>query len=113
MHNLVNFFKILADENRVRILALLSQRKMCVCELAPIIGVTQPSISRHLKAMKAANLLVEAQEGFWTNYALKIQDPIMQKIWQQMQVMVQADSVMQADLKVAQQSVRREVLCKQ
>ena len=64
-------FKIFADKNRLRILKLLEQRKMCVCELASVLKVTQPSVSRHLRLMKEAGLVGDEQDGFWTNYFLK------------------------------------------
>jgi len=62
--------KALADKNRIRILKLLENKKMCVCELACILGITQPSISRHLKKLKSADLIKAEQDGFWTNYML-------------------------------------------
>ena len=64
------FFKIFADKNRLRILKLLERRKMCVCELAFVLGVTQPSVSRHLKKMKETGLIGDEQDRFWTNYYL-------------------------------------------
>lgn len=66
-----NLFKIFADKNRLRILKLLAARKMCVCELTYVLGVTQPSISRHLKKMRKAGLIGAEQDGLWTNYFLK------------------------------------------
>lgn len=68
METLTTHLKTLADGNRLRILALLSERKMCVCELAFILGVTQPSISRHLKKLSQAGLIEREQNGFWTDY---------------------------------------------
>ncbi len=71
MEELTKLFKILSDLNRLRIIALLMQRKMCVCEIAFALGVTQPAVSRHLKKMKAVGLVGDEQDGFWTNYSLK------------------------------------------
>lgn len=70
MDELAKLFKILSDVNRLRIFALLSERKMCVCELAFALGVTQPAVSRHLKKMKGAGLIGDEQDGHWTNYFL-------------------------------------------
>jgi ArsR family transcriptional regulator, arsenate/arsenite/antimonite-responsive transcriptional repressor len=52
MKDIEGLFKALADKNRIRILKLLESRKCCVCELADLLGITQPSISRHLKKLK-------------------------------------------------------------
>ena len=70
MKQLEKVFKVLADKNRLRILKLLEKKKMCVCELAYILGITQPSTSRHLKKLRGAGLIKDEQEGFWTNYFL-------------------------------------------
>lgn len=63
-------FKSFADKNRLRILKLLEYKDFCVCELAFIIGITQPSISRHLTKLKTTGLITSYQESFWTNYSL-------------------------------------------
>ncbi|MDI6800395.1 MAG: metalloregulator ArsR/SmtB family transcription factor [Actinomycetota bacterium] len=70
MDELAKLFKTLSDVNRLRIFALLSERKMCVCELAFALGVTQPAVSRHLKRMKEVGLIGDEQDGHWTNYFL-------------------------------------------
>ena len=68
MDRFARVFKVFSDKNRLRIISLLSNRKMCVCELAFVLGVTQPSISRHLKKMKKAGIVQDEKDGFWTNY---------------------------------------------
>lgn len=73
---LSQLFKSLQDTNRLRIIVLLSKRKLCVCEIAYVLGVTQPSISRHLKRLKELNLIVEEQDSFWTNYSLSTGDGV-------------------------------------
>jgi ArsR family transcriptional regulator len=71
MKELDKIFKALADKNRLRILKLLENKKMCVCELAFVLGITQPSVSRHLRKLESVNLAGREQEGFWTNYYIK------------------------------------------
>ncbi|MFA5362371.1 MAG: metalloregulator ArsR/SmtB family transcription factor [Candidatus Omnitrophota bacterium] len=63
--------KALADKNRLRIIKLLEARTLCVCELAYVLGITQPSVSRHLRKLRSAGLVECAQDHFWTNYYLK------------------------------------------
>ena len=70
MKTLEKTLKALADKNRIRILKLLENKKMCVCELSHVLGITQPSVSRHLKKLKSAELIKDEQDGFWTNYIL-------------------------------------------
>lgn len=70
MRELVKVFKAVADKNRLRILKMLQHKKMCVCELAAALGITQPSVSRHLSLMKDAGLVEEERNGPWIDYGL-------------------------------------------
>ena len=104
-------FKVFADRNRLRILSLLYKRKMCVCELAHILGVTQPSVSRHLKQMKKAGLVADERDGFWTNYFLLKDKPEIRRILACMEAFLAEDSVIQADRKKGQTVDRRRLCC--
>lgn len=70
MKELVKVFKAVADPNRIRILKMLQQKTMCVCELSVVLGITQPSVSRHLAMMKDAGLVTDERNGQWINYEL-------------------------------------------
>jgi ArsR family transcriptional regulator, arsenate/arsenite/antimonite-responsive transcriptional repressor len=63
-------FKALADRNRLRILKMLEVKPMCVCEMTGVLGIAQPSVSRHLGILRNAGLLEDRKEGIWTIYAL-------------------------------------------
>jgi len=71
MRKFVNIFKALADETRFRVLKLLQQRELCVCELMQVLGMSQPRISRHLSVLKNAGLVNERRQGRWIHYSLK------------------------------------------
>lgn len=71
MKELEKYLKALADKNRLRIIKLLEMRKMCVCELAFVLGITQPSVSKHLKKLSCAGIVESEQDRFWTNYYLR------------------------------------------
>ena len=73
--------KALADKNRLRVLAFLYQKKLCVCELAELLEITQPSVSKHLKKLKEAGIIDSEQDGFWTNYFIDKNFIIEQKIF--------------------------------
>ncbi len=69
--------KALADDTRIRVVNLLSKKgKLCVCEINEIIGLSQPTISSHLKILENANVLVFKKEGLWVEYML---NPDMEK----------------------------------
>jgi ArsR family transcriptional regulator, arsenate/arsenite/antimonite-responsive transcriptional repressor len=64
----VDVVKALADETRLRLVYILRNRDMCVCELETILGLSQPNVSRHLKALKNAGLVGSHRAGQWIHY---------------------------------------------
>jgi ArsR family transcriptional regulator, arsenate/arsenite/antimonite-responsive transcriptional repressor len=70
MKEMVKVFKAVADPNRVRILKMLQQKKMCVCELSAVLGITQPSVSRHLGMLRDAGLVRDERNCQWIDYEL-------------------------------------------
>ena len=70
MKSFVKVMKALSDPNRVKIIKLLQQKVMCVCELQGALGIAQPSVSRHLKVLEEAGLVDYRKEGLWVNYYL-------------------------------------------
>lgn len=66
-----DLFKLLADETRLRCLALLAaEGELCVCELTHALGQSQPKISRHLAALRAAGLVGDRKRGQWVYYSI-------------------------------------------
>jgi ArsR family transcriptional regulator, arsenate/arsenite/antimonite-responsive transcriptional repressor len=65
-------FKALADPHRVKIINLLatSSDPVCVCEFTTPLGLSQPTVSHHLKKLVAAGLLEREQRGTWAYYSL-------------------------------------------
>ena len=113
MERLTKVLKILADKNRLRILKLLESNKFCVCELAAVLGITQPSTSRHLKKLKSAGLISSEQQGFWTYYFINkfcigYGEPLMRHLhgW------LNADPMIKSDLEKAKKLDRTKSCCK-
>ena len=65
-------FNAIADPHRVRIVNLLANAPaaVCVCELTPVLGLSQPTTSFHLKKLVAAGLITREQRGTWAYYSL-------------------------------------------
>ena len=62
-------FKALADPARLRILSMVSDRgDVCGCELVEPLGLSQPTVSHHLKVLWEAGLLVRERCGRWIHY---------------------------------------------
>jgi ArsR family transcriptional regulator, arsenate/arsenite/antimonite-responsive transcriptional repressor len=66
-------FRALADPHRVRIVNLLatSPDPVCVCEFTGPLGLSQPTVSHHLKKLVQAGLLDREQRGTWAYYSLR------------------------------------------
>jgi ArsR family transcriptional regulator len=64
-------FKALSDETRLRMVNLLLERELCVCEVMEVIGSTQSKTSRHLTYLKNTGLAKSRRNGLWIHYSLK------------------------------------------
>ncbi len=66
-------FKALADPNRVRVMNLLTVggEPVCVCDLVEFLGLSQPTVSFHMKKLVDAGLLHREQRGVWASYSLR------------------------------------------
>lgn len=67
---LSEIFKVLGDETRTKILYLLSEQKLCVCDIAVVLDMSLPAISHHLRLLKAFRLVKYAREGKMVYYSL-------------------------------------------
>ena len=71
LDEIIKILKAISDESRIRILSMLSQKQdICVCELTEIIGLSQPTVSSHLKILENAGLIKNSKDGKWVNYRL-------------------------------------------
>ncbi len=70
MKHFVKVMKALSDPSRVKIMKMLQHKTMCVCELRAVLGVAQPTVSKHLKILEEAGLVRSEKEGLWVNYYL-------------------------------------------
>ncbi len=70
MKTFIKVMRALSDPNRVKIAKLLQHKMMCVCELQGALGVSQPTVSKHLKIMEEAGIVDHRKDGLWVNYHL-------------------------------------------
>ena len=67
----VELFKALSDETRLKIILLLHNRELCVCQIEAALGISQTKASRHLSLLRRAGLLKARREGLWMYYTLE------------------------------------------
>ena len=111
MERLSQICDMLSDKNRLRILKLLEYKPMCVCELTHVLGIRQPSVSRHLRKLKEANLIDSRQDGLWSEYFINLRgDEYSRILLGILSGWINDDMVIVEDIKKVAQTCR-EVLC--
>lgn len=70
LYDLAELFKVFGDSTRIRILFVLFEAEVCVCDLAEILHITQSAVSHQLKILKQAKLVSARREGKSVFYAL-------------------------------------------
>ena len=70
MEKYTKVFKALADRSRARILKMLEERELCVCQIREVLGLKQSTVSKHLSILKRAGLVDSRREGTWAYYTL-------------------------------------------
>ena len=70
LYDLAELFKIFGDSTRIRILYVLFEAEVCVCDIAELLGMTQSAISHQLRLLKQAKLVRSRREGKTVYYAL-------------------------------------------
>lgn len=71
MKEIIDTFKMLTDEQRIRILMLLRRKELCICQLMGIIGASQPLISRNVALLYRAGFLEERRDGKLRCYQIR------------------------------------------
>jgi ArsR family transcriptional regulator len=73
---LAELFRALGDPGRLRLLSFLASQpggEACVCNLTEPLGLTQPTVSHHLKVLSDAGLLERERRGTWMYYRLRLE----------------------------------------
>lgn len=70
MKKTAQMIKALSDETRLRILSLLMEGELCVCDLMTVLRLPQSTVSRHLSYLRNTGWVVDRREGVWIFYSL-------------------------------------------
>lgn len=95
---MIEIFKALSEESRLRIITLLIEREMCVCEIEECLNMTQSNVSRHLTELKRCGILESFKKAQWTYY--KISDKFKEEqkdLWKYIQNKIVELPTYQAD----------------
>ena len=70
LYELADFFKVLGDSTRVKLMWALDEKELCVCDLAVLLNMTKSAISHQLRALREARLVKFRKEGKVVYYTL-------------------------------------------
>jgi ArsR family transcriptional regulator, arsenate/arsenite/antimonite-responsive transcriptional repressor len=70
MKNLLSALKSLSDETRLRILNLLYEKELCVCDIMETLKISQAKASRHLTCLKNAGMVSDRKHAQWVYYSV-------------------------------------------
>jgi ArsR family transcriptional regulator len=74
MQDILNIFKALSEETRLRVLSLLRHGELCVCDIVAALDMIQPKVSFHLAVLKEAGLIKDRKQGKWVHYRIDDSD---------------------------------------
>lgn len=80
MSYLIEFFKLASDETRLRIIILLAQKELAVCEICGILKLSQPKVSKHLGKLRDMNFVNDTRRDRFIFYSLNIIDDTVFKL---------------------------------
>jgi len=70
MKPFLKVMKALSDPSRIKIMKMLQQKMMCVCEMQAVLQIAQSTTSKHLQILEDAGLITKKKDGLWVNYMI-------------------------------------------
>lgn len=98
MKNEVKIFKALGDSNRYRIVKMLEQRSLCVCEITEVLKLAPSTVSKHLSILKEAGLIEDTKKGKWVYYHLLKESKFAGDILKFIKTKIVNDDLIMADI---------------
>ena len=107
MRELENYFKALADINRLRIMNLLLHGELCVCDIQRVLDSPQPNVSRHLAYMRNAGLVLDRRDGLRMFY--RINDAgsgALARLFEFLREVFPREKILQDDIRSLKQAIQ-------
>jgi ArsR family transcriptional regulator len=112
LQELVKIFKALGDETRIRLLKLLEQRELCVCELMQALEMTQSRVSRNLGILKNVGLVKDRRDGLWVHYSINDEaKPYIKELLEMLKKSCNDDKIIIKDLGELSKAQKLSNLC--
>jgi ArsR family transcriptional regulator len=112
MEGLINTFKLLSDETRLRIVNLLYHQELCVCQLCGVTGIAQPNVSKHLAKMRGMGFVKDEKREQYVFYSLNREEEMLNDIIKSIVANIRAYPVLGSDLKKSRDVEKYLLACK-
>ena len=110
MNDLEGYFKGLSDMTRLRIINLLLQGELCVCDIQRIVDGSQPTISRHLNYLKHSGFVLDRRDGLRVFYRVTKKNSVdLKPLHQFLRKVFKGKSVLEGDLRELKDAMARGV----
>ncbi|MBT3575820.1 MAG: winged helix-turn-helix transcriptional regulator [Candidatus Marinimicrobia bacterium] len=112
MRAATNIYKALSDANRLRILMMLRNKPLCVCEIVEILELANSTVSKHLSILRNASLVMDSKSGRWVNYRISTpgESPDIEIVLAHLDKILDRDEQVASDNKKVRE-VDRYVIC--
>ena len=108
MNELESYFKGLSDANRLRIMNLLLEGELCVCDIQRVLNSPQPNVSRHLNYLKHAGLALDRRDGLRVFYRLREDNSgNLKSLHKFLRETFAGDKTLEADLRELRSAIRK------
>ena len=109
MDQYVALFKALSDPTRLRIMVLLAEKELCVCQLEDALHLSQVKVSRHLNILRHARLVNSRRDGLWVYYSqAKPKNCLEKRVFDCFKKCLRKDAFCMADIARAAQCCSRD-----
>ena len=115
MFEFMTAVKAIGDPNRVRIISILYNRELCVCQITKMLNLAPSTVSKHLFILRQARLIEDRKEGRWMYYRLPDKpNDLTKKIISLIQESIADDIQMKSDNKLLEEilTISKEELCR-
>ncbi len=107
----VRIFKALGDPNRIRIMKMMLERELCLCEVREVLDLSNSTVSKHLTILRDAGLLLDSKEGKWVNFRINDEsaDPLISSAIRLVRDSFADDDSVREDLKKVRKVDRKKI----
>lgn len=106
-------FKALGDQNRLRIMKMLEQRELCVCEIRTVLKLSNSTVSEHLAVLRDVGLIRDTKSGKWVNYRLNkcTSNQLIQNTLHFLKQSLASDGLLKSDITKVKKVDRTKICC--